>query len=118
MSSNEEFKSEEAVRFPALMLVGLVMAAVVIVVAWVALGEEFGLPILILVAICAAAAIGYRMLAGSNRREGDSSDPTPKQPANPEAPLGATTEQHRELEPHDLPIDHPARPVIEERAED
>jgi hypothetical protein len=116
MASDQEFQGEETVRFPALMLVGLVMAGVVTIVAWVALGAEFGVPILILVAICAGAAIGYRMLAGSTRREDDASDPIPKQPADRSQPLGATPEAHDDLSPHDLPVDHPARQEVEERS--
>lgn len=116
MTADEQFKGEEAVRFPALVLVGLVMAGVVTIVAWIVLGAEFGVPILILTAVCAGAVIAYRLLAGSTRREGDAADPIPKQPANPARPLGDTTEVHDELSPHDLPIDHPGRQAAEEQA--
>jgi hypothetical protein len=113
--ASDTFRGPEKRRFPTLLLLGILMATAVVVVAF-AVDSEYGWPVLILLAICAAAAIGYRLLAGSNRREGDSSDPVLKQPANPSRPLGDTPEAHDEINPHDVPTDSPVRPAVEEEA--
>ena len=113
--ADQEFKGEERTRFPALLVFGVLLAIVVIVVAFI-VDSEIGIPVLILTAICTAAAIGYRVIAGSNRSDADATDSVPKQPARAERPLGDTPEAHDEISPHDLPLDHPGRDEAEELA--
>lgn len=110
MSSDaqHEFKGGEKARFPTLLLVGIVLAIVVIIAAFIA-DPDYGIPVLILAVVCAVAAIGFRVLAGSNRSDADASDNVPKQPARGERPLGDTPEAHDEISPHDLPLDNPGR---------
>jgi hypothetical protein len=106
--------------FPGGILGGIVAAAIVGVVAWIALGAEFGIPILILAAICILAAIGYRLMAGSASGDAgytDATDPTPKVPTSGDGrPLGDTADAHDEINPHDLPLDNPGRQTAEEMA--
>ena len=110
---SEEFKGREKTRFPALLLVGIALAIAVIVVAFIA-DSEYGIPVLILAAICIAAAVGFRVLAGSNRSDADSTDAVAKQPARGERPLGDTPEAHDEITAHDLPLDNPGRFEVEQ----
>ena len=115
--ASDKFQGQERQRFPGLLLVGLVMGLVVIVAAWALLGSEFGIPLLILAVILVAAAVGYRLIAGSERDESDeTSGGLPNQPPNPDRPLGDTSEAHDELSPHDLPLDNPGRHVAERMA--
>jgi hypothetical protein len=117
--ADQTLKGEERARFPGLLGLGLLMAVAVVAVAWILLGSEFALPILLLMVICGLAAIGYRVLAGSNRGQSgdaDSGDNVPKQPARGDRPLGDTPEAHDEISPHDLPLDNPGRHKAEEMA--
>ena len=106
--AQQEFKGREKARFPLLLLVGIVLAVAVVIAAFAA-DSEYGIPVVILLAICIAAAVGYRVLAGSTRSDADSSDNVPKQAARSERPLGDTPEAHDEISPHDLPLDNPGR---------
>jgi hypothetical protein len=110
------FVGPEKRRFPAVTLYALGLGLVVLVVAG-AVDGDFVVPLLVLYAILLAAAVGYRLLAGTNRDEGDSAETTPRQPARPDAPLGASPEAHAGLGPHDLPLDTPVRDEVERRAE-
>ena len=104
--------------FPSGILIGIIAAVILAVIAWIVLGEEFGIPILILAAICIVAAIAFRVLAGGRGGEADSTDGgIPKQPADDSRPLGDTGEAHDEVSPHDLPLDHPGRQKAEEMSE-
>ena len=117
--ADQTLQGEERARFPGLFGLGLLMAIAVALVAWLLLGSEFGIPILILTALCAIATLGYRVLAGSNRGasgDADSSDNVPKQPARGDRPLGDTPEAHDEISPHDLPLDNPGRHEAERLA--
>ena len=117
--TDELLKGRERARFPSLLMLGLLAFAAVAAVAWIALGSEYAIPILILGAICAAMAIGYRTLAGANRGpsgEADSSESIPAQPANASRPLGDTPEAHDEISPHDIPRDSPGRQAAEHMA--
>ena len=102
-------------RFPALLAVGTGLGAVVVVVAFVA---DAGLawPLLILLALCLAVAVVYRLVAGSSRDDADHADSFPKQPATRSRPLGDTPEAHDELSPHDVPLYSPARRAAVEQA--
>jgi hypothetical protein len=109
------FDRGERRRFAALLGVGGSLAAIVVIVAFVA---DAGLawPLLILFALCLAAAVVYRLIAGSNRDDADHSDSLPKQPATRWRPLGDTLEAHDEISPHDIPLYSPARRPAEQRA--
>jgi hypothetical protein len=115
--AQQEFSGEEKQRFPALVGIGIALAVAVIVVAFV-VDSEIGIPVLVLALICVAAALGYRMIAGSNRSaDRDSEDSgVPKAPPDQSRPLGDTPEAHDEVSPHDLPRDHPGREEAEEVA--
>ena len=106
--------------FPSGVLIGIIVAVILAVVAWIALGSEFGIPILVLAVICILAAIAYRMMAGSTSTDAgyaDATDPTPKVPTSGDGrPLGDTREAHDEVNPHDLPRDNPGRRTAEEMA--
>ena len=104
--------------FPIAILGGLAAAAVVIVVAWVALGAEAAIPITILALICVGAALVYRTVGTSRTAASDNRDTTPRLNAEGNRPLGDTPEAHDEINPHDLPPDHPGRHAAEEMAED
>jgi hypothetical protein len=54
----------------------------------------------------------------ARERQSDERDGVPSTPVieDRETPLGATTEQHEEITPHDLPPGHPARPKAEAQA--
>src|SRR3712207_6317325 len=114
--ASREFEGREKGRFPGLLLAGVAMALVVIVVAFI-VDSEIGIPLVILLAICAVAAVGFRVLAGSNRSDADAGDNVPKQPASESRPLGDTPEAHDEINPHDLPLEHPGRHEAEKMAE-
>jgi hypothetical protein len=49
----------------------------------------------------------------------DTESDEPLGPTTPdqETELGDTPEAHDEISPHDLPLDHPGRPVVERRAD-
>ena len=113
--ASDRFDGVERWRFPALLGVGAGLGAVVVIVAFVA---DAGLawPLLILLALCVAVAVVYRLVAGSNRDDTDHSDSLPKQPATRSRPLGDTPEAHDELSPHDIPLYSPARRAAEKRA--
>ena len=107
--------------FPSGVLIGIVVAVILAVVAFLFLGAEFGIPILVLAAVCILAAIGYRLMAGSTSGdEGytDATDGTPKVPTSGDGrPLGDPRDAHDEVSPHDLPLDHPGRQKAEEMSE-
>lgn len=104
--------------FPTGILIGIIAAALLGVVAWIFVGVEYGVPILVLAAICILAALVYRMMAGAPRGDAgytDEDDPTPKVPTSGDGrPLGDTREAHDEVNPHDLPLDNPGRQSAEE----
>ena len=112
----DTLEGREKARFPMLLVFGLLMALAIIVVAFV-VDTELGIPVLLLTLICAAAAIGYRVLAGSNRSDADATDNVPKQGASTDRPLGDTPEAHDELNPHDLPLSNPGRQTAEKMAQ-
>ena len=117
--ASQEFKGEEKARFPALLLAGVAMAVVVIVVAFV-VDSEIGFPLLVLLGVCVIAAVGFRLITGSNRSAdtdaGDSG--LPKASPEDDRPMGDTEQAHDEITPHDLPKDNPARDEAAEQAGD
>jgi len=102
-------------RFPALLALAGGLGAVIVIAAFVA---DAGLawPLLILFVLCLAAAVGSRLIAGSNRDDADHTDSSPKQPATRSRPLGDTPEAHDEISPHDIPLYSPARRAAKEHA--
>ncbi len=105
--------------FPVGLVGGLVAAVVVIAVAWATLGAEVAIPITILAVICAVVALVYRTMgSGGRRAETDSSEGgLPRLPTDEQRPLGDTPDAHDEINPHDLPPDHPGRHAAEEMAQ-
>ena len=53
------------------------------------------------------AGIGFRMITQRGGSDQDSTSNFPKQEPRAERPLGDTPEAHDEINPHDLPLDHP-----------
>jgi hypothetical protein len=113
--ADKELQGQEKARFPTLMALGVLMAIAVVVVAFI-VDTELGIPVLLLLVICAIAAIGFRVLAGRNRSDADSTDGLVRQPATTDRPLGDTPEAHDELNPHDLPLSNPGRQTAEKMA--
>jgi hypothetical protein len=100
---------------PALVGAGLVVAIILIAVAFAA-DAEYGWPLLILALICLVAALGYRAITARGGGDADSTDSIPHQEPRGERPLGDTPEVHDEINPHDLPRDNPGREEAEELA--
>ena len=78
---------------------------------------EILIPILVLAAVCVAAYFAFRTIGTSSRAEEDNTDPVPRLSEERSRPLGDTPEAHDEINPHDLPPDHPGRHAAEEMAE-
>jgi hypothetical protein len=113
--TSDRFDRLERRRFPALLVLGAGLGAVVVIVAFVAdAGPAW--PLLILFGLCVAVAVVYRLIAGSSRDDTDHTDAFPKQPATRSRPLGDTPEAHDELSPHDIPLYSPARRAAEHQA--
>jgi hypothetical protein len=72
--------------------------------------------VLILAAVLAIAYVGYRVITAKGGSDSDSTSAVPNQENRPERPLGDTPEAHDEINPHDLPLDHPGREEAEEMA--
>jgi hypothetical protein len=72
--------------------------------------------ILILAVIVAVAFVGFRVISKRGGSDSDSTSNFPNQEPRPERPLGDTPEAHDEINPHDLPLDHPGRDEAEEMA--
>jgi hypothetical protein len=103
--------------FSAGLLGGLLAAVVVIAVAWAVLGAEAALPITVLALVCAGAALVYRTIGTSRTAATDNTDTTPRLNAEGDRPLGDTPQAHDEINPHDLPPDHPGRHEAERMAD-
>lgn len=108
------------------MLGALCAVTVVLAIFLVAIGlATLAIPVAILFVIVAAAAA---FDAGMARRkiarhggdldsvEADEHDGLPTMVADERAPLGATSQSHEDIDPQDLPPDHPSRRVVEDRA--
>ena len=74
------------------------------------------IPVLILAAILAVAAVGFRIITQRGGSDQDSTSNFPNQEPREERPLGDTPEAHDEISPHDLPREHPGREEAEEMA--
>lgn len=83
-------------------------------------------PVILLVLLLGVAALASltarNKIAGhggdTRAVEADSEDPVPTQVQVEDAPLGATPDVHGDLDPHDIPKDHPSRPAVEQAAGD
>jgi hypothetical protein len=110
--TSDTFQGTERRRFPALLGVGIALSAVALVAAFLA-DAEYGWPLLVLLAICVVGAVGFRLIAGAHRDDGDETDSLPRQPATLSRPLGDTPEAHDEITAHDVPRDSPERHAVE-----
>ena len=72
--------------------------------------------VLILLVIIALAAVAFRAITQRGGSDQDSTSNIPNQEPRDERPLGDTPEAHDEINPHDLPRDHPGREEAEELA--
>ena len=93
---------------------------------------RMGTALIISLLILAALAGGYALVnlvlarrvradhASAQDAAADSSDPIPSTHliADDETPAGDTPEAHDEINPHDLPMDHPGRQAAEREAGD
>jgi hypothetical protein len=74
------------------------------------------IPVLILLVILVIAGVAFRMITQRGGSDQDSTSNFPNQEPRDERPLGDTPEAHDEINPHDLPLDHPGREEAEEQA--
>jgi hypothetical protein len=105
------------------VLVFLVLYGATVIVTG---NPEYLIPAVVLALLLGAyALVNWALTRRIVHREGsleeamsDHTDAVPSTHLIPddETPAGDTPEAHDEISPHDLPIDHPARPVAEERA--
>jgi hypothetical protein len=108
------FTDREKQRFPTLMVAGLLLAAAVIIVAWIAVGAEYAVPLVILAALCVVGLVGFRLISSRNRDPAASEEGgLPAQAPDPTRPLGDTAEAHDEINPHDFPLYNPGRRTAE-----
>ena len=77
---------------------------------------EIAIPIIVLALVCLGALFAFRTIGTSRNAKSDSSDPVPRLSDEESRPLGDTAEAHDEINPHDLPPDHPGRQKAEEMA--
>ncbi|HEX8206856.1 MAG TPA: hypothetical protein VF587_12420 [Solirubrobacteraceae bacterium] len=109
--------NEPGVVGSAGLIFGILAAIVIAIVAWVAIGIGGALVVLLLAAICAGVFLVYRTAGTSRSAASDNTDATPRLRAEGNRPLGDTPEAHDEINPHDLPPDHPGRHAAEEMAQ-
>ena len=111
--ADDTLKGEEKTRFPALLVLGVLMALAVVIVAFL-VDAEIGIPVLLLLGICVIAAVGFRVIAGRGTESNADQGGLPKSPTPDRSrPLGDTAEAHDEINPHDLPKDNPGRQAAE-----
>ena len=101
------------------LLAGIGAGVLLAIIAFVTAGSGLGIPVLVLTAVCAAAAIVYRIVGGAGPRANTdpSASTVPQLPTEEHRPLGDTPQAHDEINPHDLPKDNPGREVAVEMAE-
>ena len=108
------------------MLATLAAACALLAVILVSIGQApFAIPVAILLAILIAAgmfdAFAARRKVARHRGdidsvEADEGDTFATMVADERAPMGATSQSHEDIDPHDLPPDHPSRRAVEERS--
>ena len=101
---------------PVGIIVGVIATIVVGAAAWAALGIGAGLAVLALALICLGVFAWYRTAGTSAVAEEDATDSVPRLSTEEARPVGDTPEAHDEINPHDLPPDHPGRQAAEEMA--
>jgi hypothetical protein len=108
---NGDEGTKPGMTFVTGLIAGVVIVIVVALVGFVTVGEELGIPVLVLGAICVVAALAYRIIGTSGPKA--SNDPggssIPQLDADAGRPIGDTQEAHDELNPHDIPKDSPVR---------
>jgi hypothetical protein len=115
--ATEHRHDAQRATFPTALLGGLLAVVVVSAVAWLTVGALLAVPVLVLGLILVGAAIAYRTAGTSPDAPTNNRDNVPRLRADEERPLGDTTEAHDEINPHDLPPDHPGRHAAEEMAQ-
>ena len=108
------------------VLAVLAATAALIVVLLLAIGQPgyaAAAAVLLLVLLGAGAfdaLVAHRKLmrhhGDTDAIDADERNSVPTMTTDPDAPLGATRESHTDVDPHDLPPDHPSRPAVEEEA--
>ena len=78
---------------------------------------EIAIPVIVLALVCLGAFVAFRTIGTSRTAPTDNTDPTPRLNVEGDRPLGDTPEAHDEINPHDLPPDHPGRHEAEKMAE-
>ncbi len=115
--SGERFQGGEGARFSGLIIAGLALAVVVIAVAWIILGGEYAIPLVILAVVGVVMIVGFRLISSRNRDPADSEEGgLPAQAPDDRRPLGDTAEAHDVVNPHDYPLNNPGRPAAERLA--
>ncbi|HEV2062620.1 MAG TPA: hypothetical protein VGR12_07185, partial [Solirubrobacteraceae bacterium] len=102
---------------PAGLAFGVVAAIIITIAAWLALGAAGGIVVLILAGICLGVFFVYRTAGTSRAASTDNTDSTPRLRVEGDRPLGDTPDAHDEINPHDLPADHPGRHEAERMAD-
>jgi hypothetical protein len=102
---------------PAALGFGVVGAIAIAIAAWLAMGIGAALVVVLLAAICIGVFAVYRTAGTSSDAATDNADGTPRLRAEGNRPLGDTPQAHDEINPHDLPPDHPGRHAAEDMAE-
>jgi len=110
--------------FPLMTILAAVAAVLAIVL--LAVGQPGGAAaaavlLLMLLAFGALDSLLARRQVGRHRGDprasaADEHESVPALPTDDAAPVGATSEAHTDLDPHDLPPGHPAREEIERRS--
>lgn len=125
MTTNRQSQAPSPSGSMTPLLMVLAAVAALLGVFLLAIGEEAMAiaPAVLLLILVGAAAFDSLAARRKLERHGgstpevdsDARDSFPTMTGDEEAPLGATRETHRELDPHDLPPDHPSREAVEER---
>jgi predicted lipid-binding transport protein (Tim44 family) len=112
--AGERFTGGEKSRFTGLIIAGLLLGAAVIAVAWIILGSEYAIPLVILAFVGLIVMLGFRLISSRNRDPSDNTEGgLPAQQPDPTRPLGDTAEAHDEINPHDFPLYNPGRHAAE-----
>ena len=108
------------------MLATLAAVCALLAVVLVSIGQAtLAIPVAILLAILIAAGMFdafaarrkvARHCGDVDSVEADEGDTFPTMVADEQAPIGATSQSHEDIAPHDLPLDHASRPAVKERS--
>jgi hypothetical protein len=116
----------QAIGTLVVMLLILAAVALMVTIVLIAVGESGGAIatgiffVLLVGAAGIDALISARKVAthGGDAKavDADSADAVPSIVQSREEPIGVSSDVHTDLNPHDLPVDHPGRPEAKERA--